>query len=72
MTFQGLLIPNEDFRKTIDAGRRTEFGDAYLVTHQTFETGDDGYRWLNRVMAVSEARCSTACVEHRVYQLVNH
>lgn len=52
-------------------GEDINFGDTYFMTAPRFETGDERYSWLNRVVAVAEGRGGTGWVEYRVYQLVN-
>ncbi len=52
-------------------GEATEFGEAYFMTAPRFETGDERYEWLNRVVAVAEGRSGRGWVEYRVHQAVN-
>jgi hypothetical protein len=56
---------------TLAARSSTEYGNAYFMTRPHSETGDDRYRWLNRIMAVAEGRGSREFVEYRVYALAN-
>ena len=52
-------------------GEAIEFGETYFMTTPRFETGDERYAWLNRIVAVAEGRGGGDWVEYRVYQLVN-
>ncbi len=52
-------------------GEDTEFGEAYFMTAPRFETGDERYAWLNRIVAVAEGRSGRGWVEYRVHQVVN-
>lgn len=52
-------------------GEPTEFGDAYFMTTPLYETGDQRYAWLNRIVAIAEGRAGPNWVEYRVYQAVN-
>lgn len=69
--YLGILVPTDHFTSTLEAGGSTKYGDAYFMTQPHFETGDDRYRWLNRIMAVAEGRGSREFVEYRVYSLAN-
>ena len=57
--YRGILVPNEKFNAAIEQGRLTDYGDAQFMTQPHFETGDERYRWLNRVVAVAEGRGSS-------------
>lgn len=50
-------------------GEATEFGEMYLLTTPRFETGDERYAWLNRVVAVAEGRAGPGWVEYRVHEV---
>jgi len=55
----------------LGSGGETAFGDTYFMTQPRFETGDERYDWLNRVVAVAEGRVLPNAVEYRVYQDLN-
>jgi hypothetical protein len=52
-------------------GQATEFGEIYFMTTPRFETGDERYAWLNRIVCVAEGRSGPFWVEYRVYQVAN-
>ncbi len=69
MHYPGILVPNEKFNRMAQDGGTIDYGDTYIMTQPQFETGDGRYRWLNRLLAVAEGRCSRTWVEYRVYEL---
>ena len=68
--YHGVLVPNDDFTTSLEQTGRTEYGDAHFFTQPRFETGDQRYRWLNRVVAVAEGRAAPSAVEYRVFEVV--
>ncbi len=68
--YYGVIVLNERVQRALAAGETPDFGDTYFVTQPRFETGDDRYKWLNRVMAVGEGRPLAGAVEYRVYEVV--
>lgn len=69
--YYGVLEMNEKVLAALGSGSETSFGDTYFMTQPRFETGDERYDWLNRVVAVGEGRVLPNAVEYRVFQLVN-
>ena len=69
--YDGILVPNETFHASIERGQMTEYGDMQFMTQPHFETGDERYRWLNRLTAVAEGRASPNAVEYRVFELAH-
>jgi hypothetical protein len=69
--YAGILVPSEEFNAAIAQGRMSDYGDAQIITQPHFETGDERYRWLNRIVAVAEGRASPKAVEFQVYELVH-
>ena len=57
--------------KKFERGESTDYGDIYFMTAPRFETGDERYAWLNRIVAVAEGRAGPGWVEYRVHQVVN-
>jgi hypothetical protein len=52
-------------------GESIDYGEIYFMTAPRFETGDERYAWLNRIVAVAEGRAGPGWVEYRVSQVVN-
>ena len=71
MQYFGILEMNEQVAAALAKGESTEYGDAYFMTQPRFETGDERYAWLNRVVAVGEGRVLPGAVEYRVYHVLN-
>ena len=53
------------------SGGSTDFGEIYFITSPRFETGDERYVWLNRIVAVAEGRAGPGWVEYNVSQVVS-
>ena len=68
---QGLLEFNDKMNAAFAAGTGTEYGDAYFMTQPRFETGDERYAWLNRLVTVGEGRLIPSGVEYRLYACEN-
>ena len=51
------------------AGENVDPGLYYMRTTPLFETGDERYAWLNRIVAVATAARRTAAVELEVYEV---
>ena len=66
--YYGALVFNEKVAAALESGKSADFGDTHFVTQPRFETGDDRYRWLNRVMAVAEGRVMGNAVEYRIFE----
>jgi hypothetical protein len=66
--YYGALVFNEKVTAALESGIPADFGDTHFVTQPRFETGDDRYRWLNRVMAVAEGRVMGNAVEYRIFE----
>lgn len=69
--YHGVLELNDKVLGALGRGESTNFGDTYFMTQPRFETGDERYAWLNKVVAVAEGRVLPNAVEYRVYELVN-
>jgi hypothetical protein len=53
----------------LSAGDATDYGERYLFTEPSFETGDPRYAWLNGIVAVAQGKVAPQRVDYRVYQL---
>lgn len=69
--YYGVVVTNEKVAAALEEGTSTEYGDTEFFTQPRFETGDERYGWLNRVVAVGEGRVLPRAVEYRVYALEN-
>jgi hypothetical protein len=67
--YYGVVEINEKVAAALERGEETQYGDAYFMTQPRFETGDEKFSWLNRVMAVAEGRVLPSAVEYRVFEL---
>lgn len=50
-------------------GESIDYGAIYFITSPRFETGDERYAWLNRLVCVAEGRAGPGWVEYRVHAL---
>ncbi len=69
--YYGVIVMNEKVQAALAAGGETGFGDTYFMTQPRFETGDERYAWLNKIVAVAEGRVLPNAVEYRVFACVN-
>ena len=64
----GRVVATEAFLHALHGDGATEYGDIHFYTQPRFETGDARYKWLNRVVAVSQGRVRHGQVEYQVFQ----
>lgn len=69
--YTGILILNEKVMAVLSGQAESNFGDTYFMTQPRFETGDQRYQWLNRIVAVAEGRVLRNAVEYRLYECVH-
>ena len=69
--YHGVIVMNEATTAALEQGQEGQYGDTYFMTQPRFETGDERYAWLNRVVAVAEGRALPSAVEYRVFELLN-
>ena len=67
--YTGLYQISPAVTARLAAGESCDFGDTLFQVQARFETGDARYGWLNRTLAVGEARETSAGVEYRLYAL---
>lgn len=53
MTYTGLLWMSSTAGRQFRSGEPTDYRETYIRTTPRFETGDERYAWLNRVIAVA-------------------
>lgn len=68
MRYTGILEFTDKIRDAFANGTSTEFGDNYFVIQPMFETGDERYSWLNRLVAVAEGRLLEGGMLYKVYE----
>ena len=69
--YYGVLQLNEKTMTAVAAGAEMEFGDTYFFTTPRFETGDERYAWLNKIVAIGQGRLIPNAVEYRVFEVMN-
>jgi len=69
--YTGVLEMNDKVAEAFASGGGTEFGDSYFMTQPRFETGDERYGWLNRLVTVGQGRLLPGGVAYDVYACVN-
>lgn len=68
--YNGILVVNDKVTTALAGGADTQFGDTYFFNTPRFETGDERYAWLNRIVTVGEGRVLSGAVEYRVFQVL--
>jgi hypothetical protein len=66
--YYGALVFNKKIAAALESGQPADFGDTHFVIQLRLESGDDRYRWVNRVMAVGEGRVMGNAVEYRIFE----
>ena len=69
--YYGVIELDEKVEKALAEGGETQYGESHFVTQPRFETGDERYAWLNRVVAVAEGRVLPSAVEYRVFEVLS-
>ncbi len=69
--YHGVVELNEKVMAALAAGEETDFGDAYFFTAPRFETGDERYAWLNKIVAIGQGRMIPKAVEYRLFEVQN-
>ena len=67
----GHLVATPALLEALQGNGETEYGDTDFFTQPRFETGDARYKWLNRVIAVSQGRVRNGRVEYQVFRCVS-
>ncbi|WND03871.1 DUF3237 domain-containing protein [Temperatibacter marinus] len=70
VTYQGLYQFNESLSERLRKGLGYDYGETLFQVQMQFETGHEKYQWLNRTMAVAEARETGNKVEYRAFALL--
>lgn len=71
MTYTGLLCLNEVAGRQFRKGEPTSYRDTYIRTTPRFETADERYAWLNRVIAVANGGApGTADPTYQVFEIL--
>jgi hypothetical protein len=69
--YPGVLEMNEKVASALASGDGTELGDSYFMTQPRFETGDERYAWLNRLVTVGQGRIVPGGVAYEVFACLN-
>lgn len=69
-TAGGLIQVPADGLARLAAGARLMFGETYVRTTPKFETADERYAWLSKIVAVGYNLLSPNHVDYRIYKLL--
>ena len=69
-TAGGLIKIPADGLSRLAAGQRLAFGETYVRTTPKFETADERYDWLSKVVAIGYNLLSPNHVDYRIYQVL--
>ena len=70
MSYTGLLILSEAAAKRRSQGERVNYSETYIRTTPRFETADQKYDWLNRVIAVANGSLDPAGPTYQVFAIL--
>ena len=69
--YTGLVERTVAFRDAAAEGRQTTWTEQYMRMHMRFETGAEGYCWLNESLFIAEGRLAGAQqIEYRIYRVL--
>jgi len=69
--YYGNMVVNEAMQAALAGTGDIDYGGTEFFTTPRMETGDERYKWLNKVVAVGQGRVMKGRVEYEVYQCVN-
>lgn len=69
--YYGNMVLNDAMQKALAGEGDCDYGDTEFFTSPRMETGDERYKWVNKVQAVAQGRVVNGRVEYKVYQCVN-
>ena len=69
-TYGGVLELNDRVVAATSGQREAEYGDGSFFTQPRFETGDERYAWINRVVALGEGKVGLNRVAYRIHRAV--
>ena len=70
-TYSGLIVLTPDVGARIFSGQDVPLNDYYFYGNPMFQTGDERYAWLNKVIALSRGRAMAGAVEYRTWAVQN-
>jgi len=70
LQYFGVLLFNDKTNDSLAGKKDADFGDTYFITQPRFETGDERYKWLNRIVVVAEGRALKSAVEYQMFEVV--
>lgn len=71
LQYFGNMIVNDVMQAALAGEGDCDYGDTEFFTAPRLESGDDRYKWVNSVLAVSQGRIMQGRVEYKVFQCVN-
>jgi Protein of unknown function (DUF3237) len=69
-TARGTIQIPADGLERLAAGERLPFEETYVRTTPSFETADERYSWLNRLVVVTHSQVSQDHIDHRMYRVL--
>ena len=68
MEYRGIARATAAVGATLSKGNAPDFGAMYYMVQPRFETGDERYTWLTRVVTLAEGRLVPGGAEYRVFE----
>jgi hypothetical protein len=69
--YLGSIVINEKVQAALSRTGDFDYGDTEFFITPRLETGDERYKWVNKVVAVAQGRIVNGRVEYKVFQCVN-
>lgn len=70
LTVGGLISVPADGLQRLGAGERLPWRETYIRTTPRFETSDERYAWLSRLVAVAYNELSPNRIDYRIYRVL--
>ena len=70
-TYSGLAVLSPDVLGRIAGGEDVPLAEYYFYTNPMFQTGAEGYAWLNQTIAIGRGKALGGAVEYRVWAVSN-
>jgi hypothetical protein len=71
VTYAGILAADPPVFARILSGDNVSLAEYYFYTNPMFQTADEHYAWMNKIIAVARGRALSDGVDYRVWALRN-
>ncbi len=69
--YYGAIVMNEAVQAALAGTGDCDYGGTEFFITPRLETGDERYKWVNKLVAVAQGRIMSGRVEYKVFECVN-